>query len=254
MVFLYCNQNDQVVEYKSITDIVKRLSDEIEKLENGEMNVEELEGVLNDVRALHERIAILQYLAIQPIANNKKAAKPSSFSFGVDQSMLDSLREPSNQTNLLDAIEQQGFPKSEILKEEIQETKSEVTAQEDVVKEETEDKTEVPSSEVSGQAESKSLNDKFSDQQEKESLAQKLGKKPISDLGEAIGLNQKFLFMNDLFEGENNLYKEAINTLNNFNSYFEADEYINMLSSKHGWDSTSKSVKDLIELVERRYS
>ncbi|CAG5078662.1 hypothetical protein [Parvicella tangerina] len=242
------------MEYKSITDIVKRLSDEIEKLENGEMNVEELEGVLNDVRALHERIAILQYLAIQPIANNKKAAKPSSFSFGVDQSMLDSLREPSNQTNLLDAIEQQGFPKSEILKEEIQETKSEVTAQEDVVKEETEDKTEVPSSEVSGQAESKSLNDKFSDQQEKESLAQKLGKKPISDLGEAIGLNQKFLFMNDLFEGENNLYKEAINTLNNFNSYFEADEYINMLSSKHGWDSTSKSVKDLIELVERRYS
>lgn len=235
------------MKYKSITDIVKRLSEEIGRLENGEMTVEELEGVLNDVRSLHERIAILQYLAVQPVSSEKKEVKQSSFSFGVDQNMLDSLREPSNQTNLLDAIEQEGFPKEEKIEE----------VPEPVVEEILESKVEVKEEPIKTKLEveeHKSLNDSFSDHVEKESLAERLGKKPISDLADAIGLNQKFLFMNDLFEGENNLYKEAINALNNFNSYFEADEYINVLSSKHNWDSTSRSVKEFIDLVERRYS
>lgn len=243
------------MEYKSIKEIVSRLSADIERLENGSLNVEDLEVVLNDVRSLHERIAILQYLAVQPLPTDKVKTKPTSFSFGVDQSMLDSLREPSNQTNLLDAIEQTEEPKLEVVeqvpesnlikeKEEVKEVI--VEEKEEIIEDKKEDKLE--------KSEGKSINETFSTQQEQESLAQKLSRKPISDLTVAIGLNQKFLFMNDLFEGENNLYKEAINALNNFKSYFEADEYIHVLSSRHNWDSTSKSVKDLIELVERRYS
>lgn len=252
-----------MVKYKSISEIVKRLSDDIEKLENGAMNVEELEGVLDDVRSLHERIAILQYLAVQPSVENKEEAKPSSFSFGVDQSMLDSLREPTNQTNLLDAIEQEKEPGEE-LKMEFEEIVEEEEVEEEEVIEEVQ-KVEVKQEPVieeevtpeivnTDSDEPKSLNDQFTGQKETESLAQKLGKKPIADLPDAIGLNQKFLFMNDLFEGENNLYKEAIKALNGFASYFEADEFMNVLSSRHNWDSTSKSVKDFVDLVERRYS
>lgn len=232
------------MEYKSIREIVNRLSVDIERLEDGSMNVEDLEIVLNDVRSLHERIAILQYLAVQPAQQAKEKTKSSSFSFGVDQNMLDSLREPSNQTNLLDAIEQTEEPKIEI-EEPVLEEIPVVKSVKPIVEEKEEKKDPV---------EPKSINDTFSNHQERESLAQKLSKKPISDLTDAIGLNQKFLFMNDLFEGENNLYKEAISTLNNFKSYFEADEYIHVLSSRHNWDSTSKSVKDFIELVERRFS
>lgn len=250
---MYCkldnsNRKDFKVEYKSIAEIVKRLSADIERLENGNMSVEELEGVLDDVRALHERIAILQYLAVQPQPQTKAKAKTNSFSFGVDQNMLDSLREPTNQTNLLDAIEQENLPEEDSNDSPIEknEIKQEPIKEEPVISEEK--KAEVL------KEEGKSINDSFSNQQEVESLAQKLGKKPITDLSEAIGLNQKFLFMNDLFEGENNLYKEAIKTLNSFSSYFEADEYINVLSSRHSWDSTSRTVKDFIELVERRYS
>jgi hypothetical protein len=253
------------VKYKSIAEIVKRLSAEIEKLENGEMNVEELEGVLDDVRSLHERIAILQYLAVQSNTASSEERAPSSFSFGVDQSMLDSLREPPNQTNLLDAIERENFPdeipfedEPEEVVQPVAEAPAPIVEPEPqpepvaVVEEKEEEKEE--SVEVETTEEPKSINETFSSNQEVESLAQRLGKKPISDLAEAIGLNQKFLFMNDLFEGENNLYKEAIQALNGFNSFFEADEYINVLSSRHSWDSTSKSVKDFIELVERRYS
>lgn len=240
------------MKYKSIKDIVNRLSEDVEKLENGNMNVDDLESVLDDVRSLHERIAILQYLAIQPASSSssKEKLKPSSFSFGVDQNMLDSLREPSNQTNLLDAIEQENDPKLE----EKEEVVSKVVVKEQV-KEEVVEKVPVePEKSMENRNEELlSINDSFSGQ-EQQSLAQQLGRKPISDLSDAIGLNQKFLFMNELFEGENNLYKEAINALNNFASYFEADEYINVLRSRHNWDTTSKSVKDFIEIVERRYS
>lgn len=239
------------VEYKSIAEIVKRLNEEIEKLENGEMSVEELEVVLNDVRALHERIAILQYLAVQSQPSTKEKSKSSTFSFGVDQSMLDSLREPTNQTNLLDAIEQENVPEKQLFEEPQEEEIQKV--EEEIVMEET--KVETVNDKISQtKEETKSVNDSFSSQNEVESLAQKLGKKPIEDLTKAIGLNQKFLFMNDLFEGENNLYNEAIKALNGFNSYFEADEYLNVLSSRHSWDSTSKSVKEFVDLVERRYS
>ncbi len=245
------------MKYKSITEIVKRLSEEIERLENGEMNVEELEGVLDDVRSLHERIAILQYLAIQP--DPKKQAKPSSFSFGVDQNMLDSLRGPSNQTNLLDAIEQEGRPEDIVKNVIVKPVNEEKPVEEKPVEEKSakapEPEPEQPKTLAEQQKEEqKSINDTFSSQQESKSLADKLSKKPIGDLSEAIGLNQKFLFMNDLFAGENNLYKEAVNTLNNFSNFIEADEYINVLTSKHNWDKSSRSVKDFIELVERRYS
>ena len=48
-------------------------------------------------------------------------------------------------------------------------------------------------------------------------VADKLSRQPIKDLKSAIGLNQKFLFMNDLFEGENELFNNAINKINSFN-------------------------------------
>lgn len=248
-----------IVEYKSIKEIVQSLSKEIDRLENGELTVEELESVLNDVRSLHERIAILQYLAVQPKESSEKSKKPTSFSFGVDQNMLDSLREPSNQTNLLDAIEQEKEPFSASNEDvkEVKEMKVDTLFGEELSSEEPVEnlKAEIkPVTDAVAQEERKSINDNFSSQREVESLADRLSKKPITDLIEAIGLNQKFLFMNDLFDGENNLYKEALDSLNSFQSFIEADEYMNVLRARHNWDSTSKSVKDFIELVERRYS
>lgn len=249
--------------YKSIKDIVASLADSVEKLEEGTLSVEELETVLDDARALHERIAILQYLAVQPLPSvNGEPKKGTSFSFGVDQSVLNSLREPTNQTNLLDAIEEENKSDEKKPVSDLFDVPAPVAVPEPKTPEipEVPKELQTPSKEAEKPLNSeegkemKSVNDKFSSQREVETLADKLSKKPITDLGEAIGLNQKFLFMNDLFEGENNLYKEAVNTLNNFSSFIEADEYINVLKSRHGWDNTSSTVKSFMELVERRYS
>jgi hypothetical protein len=244
--------------YKSIKDILNSLNRSIDALEGGELNVEQLDEVLQDARELHERIAILQYMSILPKEEDTKtpveinvekvsspAKKPMNFQFAFDESEPIA---PTNQTNLLDAIQEEEVPAP------ISEAKIEsVQAPPPIEVVEVEKPVESVNDKLEDQ-QTESLNDKFSEQSDKVSLAERLGKKPIPDLIKAIGLNQKFLFMNDLFEGENNHYKEAINNLNNFASFIEADEYINTLKARHGWENSSNTVKEFVELVERRYS
>lgn len=246
--------------YKSIKEILNSLNLSIDALEGGALNVEQLEEVLQDARELHERIAILQYMSILPKEENTKttveinvekvpspAKKPMNFQFAFDESEPIA---PTNQTNLLDAIQEEEVPMP------VSSSKTESESLPDPVSVETEN--EKQTSETLNKKlednQTESLNDKFSEQSEKVSLADRLSKKPIPDLVKAIGLNQKFLFMNDLFEGENNHYNEAINNLNNFASFIEADEYINTLKARHNWENTSNTVKEFVELIERRYS
>ncbi len=243
--------------YKSIKEILTSLNQSIDALEGGALNVEQLEGVLQDARELHERIAILQYMSILPKGENTSTSvennvdkdpapvkKSMNFQFAFDDSEP---IVPTNQTSLLDAIQEEEIPEQNL------------KAEENIAPKPPVDEVKAPDEEVTlneklEDQQKETLNDKFSEQTEKVSLAEKLGKKPIPDLVKAIGLNQKFLFMNDLFEGENNHYKEAINNLNNFASFIEADEYINTLRSRHNWEITSNTVKEFVELVERRYS
>lgn len=101
-------------------------------------------------------------------------------------------------------------------------------------------------------AERPALNQQFSTEQQ--TVGEKLQRRPISDLTKAVGINQKYLLMNDLFEGENVAYNEAINRLNNFASGHEAIQYVNKeLAPKYGWDTEDHAVRSFVDLVERRY-
>jgi hypothetical protein len=59
--------------------------------------------------------------------------------------------------------------------------------------------------------------------------------------------------MNDLFDGENTLYKEAIAAINGFASYSEAEQLMNQLAQRHNWEMESTSVTKFMDLVERRF-
>jgi len=257
-------------EYKNLNTLLQALSTGVNTLASGQLSLEELDALLQDAREFHERIAILQYLSVQPkpeikkeVPKKKKEMGGLNFSFDFTEEE----KKSTNQTNLLDAIEdipaiKEILPKKETptpeviietkvevekIVEEIENTSEEVVTFEPTIETGTPKETE--RSENSG-----SINDQFSVHAEQETLAEKLGKSPIPNLIEAIGLNQKFLFMNDLFEGENNLYKEAINNLNNFPNFIAADEYLNTLKSRHNWDPTHETTKKFEELVARRYS
>jgi hypothetical protein len=84
---------------------------------------------------------------------------------------------------------------------------------------------------------------------------EQLSKKPIDDLKLAITLNDKLLFVKDLFNGYNLAYSEAIDILNRFNSYDEAIRFLKTsYVTKNNWDSKSATAEKFYELLGRRYS
>jgi hypothetical protein len=51
--------------------------------------------------------------------------------------------------------------------------------------------------------------------------------KPAKDIRRAIGINDKFLYMSELFGNDRDSYEQALDTINTFGSYAEAEQWVN---------------------------
>lgn len=98
-----------------------------------------------------------------------------------------------------------------------------------------------------------SLNDRL--KESKIELSQSLTSAPIKDLRKAIGVNDRFLFINELFRGDEAMYERSIKTIQNFSIYAEAEFWIRReLKVKIGWLDTDPVVKQFDQLVKRRFA
>jgi hypothetical protein len=88
----------------------------------------------------------------------------------------------------------------------------------------------------------------------KKELSDKLGEMPIDDIRKAMGLNEKIIFLNDLFDGNQHEFDTAVSTLNNVGSYEAAKNHLALLASRFDWASKEKQAKPFIRLVKRRYN
>ncbi|MCD4747368.1 MAG: hypothetical protein K8R58_13805 [Bacteroidales bacterium] len=84
-------------------------------------------------------------------------------------------------------------------------------------------------------------------------IAEKIQKDSINDLKSAIGINDKFIFINELFEGNMKDYNETVDKLNNFENLNNALEYFNNLKDKNSWDIKLESFKKLNEFIKCRF-
>jgi len=75
----------------------------------------------------------------------------------------------------------------------------------------------------------------------------------IDNLKTAISINDKFMFINELFEGNLREYNETIDALNGFSTFEQAADYLDLLRKKNFWNTGSVPFKKLKELVERRF-
>ena len=91
------------------------------------------------------------------------------------------------------------------------------------------------------------------EQTEDNSLAARLQRKPVSDLMTAIGINDKFLLLNELFNGSMEKYNKSIRALNSFSTLLGARTYMSELQIEFQWDCESEAYKKLGDLVERRF-
>ncbi|WP_256012970.1 hypothetical protein [Desertivirga xinjiangensis] len=80
-------------------------------------------------------------------------------------------------------------------------------------------------------------------------------KQPITDLKSAINLNDKLLFIKDLFNGYSLAYSEAIELLNRFDSFSVAETFLKAnYAVKNNWASKQSTVDKFYDILNRRYS
>ncbi len=78
---------------------------------------------------------------------------------------------------------------------------------------------------------------------------------PVADLRKAIGINERFQFIRELFRSDEAMYERSIKTINQFQVFPEADLWINReLKTKLGWPIDHPLVKLFDQLVKRRFS
>ena len=71
----------------------------------------------------------------------------------------------------------------------------------------------------------------------------------ITDIRKAIGLNDKFLMIKDLFDGDAQRYENTIDTLNEFD---DLDECMIYIVENFSWNPDSEGAKLLVSLIERK--
>ncbi len=87
-------------------------------------------------------------------------------------------------------------------------------------------------------------------------LSSRLGLSKIDDLKRAFGLNDKMMYTNELFGGNNNVFKETMDQLNSFVTFNQAKDYLmKNIANKYNWTAKTKSklAKDFIKTISRKY-
>jgi hypothetical protein len=98
-----------------------------------------------------------------------------------------------------------------------------------------------------------SLNDKL--KEDVIDLAAAINEAPVRELKKAIGVNDRYVFINELFRGDEVMYERSIKTINNFRILPEAEYWMEReLKIKLGWDDSGDVVRRFYQVVKRRFS
>ncbi|BAU55882.1 hypothetical protein [Mucilaginibacter gotjawali] len=137
------------------------------------------------------------------------------------------------------------------------ETAEEEAVTEIINKKPSESKPETVKDSQAAEDEVLTINQKMSSQVNDKGIAhtEQLTIKPISDIKLAITLNDKLLYVKDLFNGYNLAYSEAIEILNRFNTFEEAARFLKTnYVTKNNWESKPATTEKFYALLKRRYA
>lgn len=231
----------------TIRNIIEKISELNRSLEEGRLSTDEVVEMTDLSRDLYERLVVIRHRSYEELLHEEQAAHSP-------------VEEPE------DSIAEE---KAEVSKDEVKKSENLHAAEAEDVSDEI-NEPEGPSIRVGAAAVSpnqislidsieeikrmeKSLNDQLKDDSSA-TLSQRLKQKPIEDLVSAIGINQRFRFIKQLFDEDKAAFEDAVNKLNGFSSFIEADEFVqNDLKDRFDWQMKDPVVKEMIGLIERRY-
>jgi hypothetical protein len=201
--------------------------------------------ILDDVKALVE-----PPVAVEPLIKMIQEPEP------VEEVDEESTVEAIEETQIEQEIEVQETEATPTIEEEVvSEVEEEIQKEEPIADvKETPIEEPIAEPEVNVLKDDVSLNDKISNLSKSDSLANRLQQQPIKNLKTAIGLNERFLFANELFRGDGIEYKRAIEEFNHLESM---DSAMKLITHKYGevysWDFEDRTVLSFLEYLERRY-
>ncbi|NEM96668.1 hypothetical protein [Pontibacter burrus] len=104
-------------------------------------------------------------------------------------------------------------------------------------------------------AERPTLNENFKKATTSSSLADAHTNQKIDSLKNAISINQRFSFINELFDGDNLTYYQAIQSLDAMADPEHAKRFVTQdLAAKYDWSRKQEHVHKLLRLIERKFA
>ncbi len=89
---------------------------------------------------------------------------------------------------------------------------------------------------------------------EEQNIAERMQKTSISNIREAIGINEKFLFINELFNGDLGRYNKILDDINDLPTKKGVDTYLLELKIQFQWADDNAAFMKLNELLDRKFS
>jgi hypothetical protein len=93
------------------------------------------------------------------------------------------------------------------------------------------------------------FNEQLGNIKSEEDISNIMKTKPVRSLNEAIGINDKFFFIREIFNGDSNDYSQAISRLENVKDISDARAVI---MSYTGENDETDAVRQLLDLVKRK--
>lgn len=94
-----------------------------------------------------------------------------------------------------------------------------------------------------------SYNEQLGGRKHDEDVSEILKTKPVTNLSEAIGLNDKFLYIREIFNGNQEYYDQAISRLDSVNNLQDARSIIMSYTCD---DTNNEVINQLVDLVKRK--
>ncbi|SMD35310.1 hypothetical protein SAMN04488029_2446 [Reichenbachiella faecimaris] len=100
----------------------------------------------------------------------------------------------------------------------------------------------------------KTLNQRYEEKEKAKTVAAALETKSLSNLKNNININQRYMFVNDLFEGHDKDYEIAMDQVEDCDSFDSSVELlVQNYAKKYDWDMNSDEVKELLKVIFKRF-
>jgi hypothetical protein len=86
-------------------------------------------------------------------------------------------------------------------------------------------------------------------------LSDKLSRQPISDLNKAFAINDRLLYINDLFGKDPHVFADTIRVLDRFQNIAEAKALLLDIAEQYNWldEARAETAHAFVQLIQRRY-